>query len=165
MNKSVFIIYIVAIIILDINSVRCVKREEDIKSPLILKNNSSFPIRISFALGMKGRSGGFYPDTNLYVENQYAVSLYPINPGETSAIGGDGSLTSTFKILPDDTLSVFLYNEDTLTKYDWTTICQEYKIIKRYDFSIEDLKRIKKVIVYPPSLEMQNIKQYPPYGE
>lgn len=70
-----------------------------------------------------------------------------------------------FKALPSDTLSVFIFSIDDLNKYDWQTVRKEYKILKRYDVSLQDLERLEYLLTYPPNEAMKNVKMYPPYGK
>lgn len=59
------------------------------------------------------------------------------------------SWSEVFNNLPADTLSVFVFSSDTLVKYPWQQIRSEYKILKRYDLSLSDLKNRSYTIVYP----------------
>lgn len=62
-----------------------------------------------------------------------------------------------------DTLRVFIFSYDTLIKYDWEIIRREYRVLKRYDLTLENLKELNWSITYPPTEAMKDIKQYPPY--
>ena len=64
--------------------------------------------------------------------------------------------------LPKDTLSVFIFHTDTLTEYTWNEVRDKYMILKRYDLSLDDLRRLNFKITYPPNEIMDNIKMYPP---
>lgn len=66
-----------------------------------------------------------------------------------------------FKI---DTMSVFFFDTDTLNKYPWEEIRKDYKILRRYDLSLQDLEYLEYKIYYPPTPKMRDIKMYPPYG-
>ena len=75
-----------------------------------------------------------------------------------------------FSNIPSDTLSVFYFHADTISKYSWEEIQQGYKILQRYDLSLEDFKRLSDkngvpVIIYPPDERMKDMKMYPPYGQ
>lgn len=49
-----------------------------------------------------------------------------------------------------DSLSVFILDVDTVDKYGWHIIQEQYKILKRYDIDInKDLKRMNWTITYP----------------
>jgi hypothetical protein len=58
--------------------------------------------------------------------------------------------------LPHDTLSIYFFSQDTLNKYSWEEIQRDYKILRRYDLSIEDIHKLHNeydipVITYPPT--------------
>ena len=53
-----------------------------------------------------------------------------------------------FENLPCDTLSIFIFHTDTLNKYSWEEVRDGYKILRRYDLGIEDIKQMGR-IVYP----------------
>jgi len=46
-------------------------------------------------------------------------------------------------------ISFFFFNNDTLGAYDWSIIMNGYKIMKRQDFSIEDLNANDFTAAYP----------------
>ncbi|MDR0420493.1 MAG: hypothetical protein LBH30_03460 [Prevotellaceae bacterium] len=64
-----------------------------------------------------------------------------------------------------DTIRIFILSKDTVDKYTWEEIRQDYNIIRRYDMHINnnDLKKLGYYIYYPPTEAMQNIRMYPPY--
>lgn len=106
--------------------------------------------------------GNAYPDTTLTFGRNCVE--YPIKPnGMTYEVFYDRTIEEWFLILPKDTMSVYFFNYDTLQHYSWETIRREYKILQRYDLSIEDLHLLDDNIVYPPSEAMKNMKMYPPY--
>jgi hypothetical protein len=53
------------------------------------------------------------------------------------------------KVLPKDTIVIFILSKDTVDKYTWDRIRDEYNILKRYDLSIEDLEEQNWVVAYP----------------
>ena len=122
-----------------------------------LDNQSSDTLAIYFALGLPTS----YPDT-----------LLPANRNETLFLGTSKqtiymtgiSYEKTIKGTAKDTLSIFIMNVDTLRKYTWDEVRQNYKILQRYDFSLQDLRLLNYTIPYPPTMEMKNMKMYPPYG-
>jgi hypothetical protein len=110
---------------------------------------------------MPWTKGVLYPDTILPVENPNPWKFeknYSYNFGEMGYTEND-----FFSFLKTDTMSVFFFDPDTLTAYNWETISNDYKILVRYDFSHEDLKRLKWKVTYPPTEAMKDIKMYPPY--
>jgi hypothetical protein len=62
-----------------------------------------------------------------------------------------------------DTLYVFIFHPDTIAKYTWKEIADKYRILQRYDMTLNDLKNIHYHICYPPDKRMKDIKMYPPY--
>lgn len=54
-----------------------------------------------------------------------------------------------FEKLPADTLSVFIFSGDVVSNYNWETIRNEYKILRRYDISLDYLNANKGTITYP----------------
>jgi hypothetical protein len=109
-------------------------------------NKSVYPISWYTSEGVKGYDI-YYPDTIL-PEAGYRV--FPtIQPNEIRPILGRGyKIKEFFTILPNDTMSVFIFHADTLEKYSWEVIRDEYKILKRYDLSLRDLKNMNYTITY-----------------
>jgi hypothetical protein len=48
-----------------------------------------------------------------------------------------------------DTLSIYVFDTDTLNTYDWVKVKVGYKVLKRYDLSLDDLKQMNWTITYP----------------
>ncbi|MDR1272999.1 MAG: hypothetical protein LBK12_00465, partial [Odoribacteraceae bacterium] len=70
---------------------------------------------------------------------------------------------------PRDTASIYIFNQDTLNAYPWEEIQRDYKILQRYDLSLENFHELENeygipVITYPPDARMRHVKMYPPYG-
>ena len=57
-------------------------------------------------------------------------------------------------------MSVFIFHTDTLNKYSWQEVRDGYKILRRYDLSLEDIKKMKWTIPYPPDESMAGMKMY-----
>ena len=67
------------------------------------------------------------------------------------------------KRMPQDTMSFFFFHADTLDKYPIEVIQRDYRILRRYDLSSQDVIALKKeygnpVIPYPPDERMKNMK-------
>lgn len=73
------------------------------------------------------------------------------------------SFEDLFSYLPQDTLSMYFFAQDTLNKYSWEEIQAGYKVLQRYDISLQDLIRLDYTIAYPPDERMKHIKMYPPF--
>jgi hypothetical protein len=110
-----------------------------------LVNKAEHSIGYYFADG--GKYGTFYPDslpeTNKYIT--YDISKV-LRPGYEHSYS---SWEKYFRTLPYDTLSLFIFHTDTLNKYSWETIRDDYLILKRYDLSLEDLQASDFTITYP----------------
>ncbi len=96
----------------------------------------------------------------------------PIDPNKAHIVGLDPYKKQVVYItgvkyenMVKDTLSVFFFHQDTLQKYKWQEIKDKYKILKRYDLSLNDLQNLNFSIPYPPDETMKNMKIYPPYKE
>ena len=63
--------------------------------------------------------------------------------------------------VPSDTISFIVYDFKDLENLEWSVIRDEYKILKRYDLSLEDLKKLNFALYYPPTEEMKYMKMYP----
>jgi len=111
-----------------------------------------------------------YPDTSLY--NNVNCDFFEV-ASKTSKMSNGGLSVPFYEFVRDalyaDTVSFFIIHTDTLVTNDCESIKQQYKILQRYDFSSEDLKKLTNkygtaTIPYPPIEEMKNMKMYPPYG-
>ena len=137
-----------------------------------LKMDAIYPIHIYnesevqyigyyFATG--GRYGSYYPDTLLPNNNTYVYNKN-IKPKQHLQYDSWIKWDMTFKSLPKDTLSIFIFSSDTLNKYSWEEVRRDYKILKRYDLSIQDLELLDYKVYYPPIPAMSEMKMYPKYG-
>ncbi len=121
---------------------------------LIVKNQSSK--EISFYIN--GHGFHLYPDTLLPTDKITVLNVKPSEDGETSS---SARWEDRFSVLPSDTLSIFIFDAQQLDTTSWTKTRDEYRILKRYDFSLKDLQRLDFKITYPPDGRMLNIKSYP----
>lgn len=94
--------------------------------------------------------GTFYPDS-LPLTNIYVFS--PLEPNSKDVLLRIWGLSTWRKFfedyLPHDTLSVFIFHSDTLNKYSWDEVRDGYKILKRYDLSLDDFRRMDYTLTYP----------------
>jgi hypothetical protein len=109
-----------------------------------LISEADYPIGYYFADG--GKFGTYYPDS-LPETNEYVV--YNINDVLRPGLGSKFSWNKFFEILPHDTLSLFIFHTDTLNMYSWEEVRDGYKILWRYDLSLEDLQGMNWTITYP----------------
>ncbi len=116
----------------------------DRKYPLMIKNESYHSLGVYFALG--GKNGTLFPDTVLPEKNNYVIKN--IKPGANYYYDSGLKWEKIFEEIPSDTMSVYFFHSDTLEKYNWEIIRDEHKIIKRIDYSLEDLKALNYTIIY-----------------
>lgn len=131
--------------------------DKDLSRGFSLYNNSDSPI----SYYMPWENGLYYPDTILPELIPYLHKFdkeYHFSFGE-----GNFHENALFELFPTDTMSVFFFDPDTLAKYNWVTIKEEYNVLVRYDLSHDDLKRLGWCIYYPPTETMQDVKMYPAY--
>lgn len=87
-----------------------------------------------------------YPDTTLPPLSQNWSYVYP---DKNATIYFSDKLESYFASLPKDTLSIFFLSADTVAKYDWSIIQNNYNILKRVDIDLNYLFNNNKTIAYP----------------
>jgi len=125
-------------------------------------NNSGKPV----CCYMPWEDGVFYPDTLLPNITPTSYKPFPFKERWSVNFGNPGpNENQLFAKFPTDTMSIFFFDPDTLAKYEWATIREEYKILVRYDLSHNDLRKLDWRIYYPPTEAMKDIKMYPPYGK
>ena len=120
-----------------------------------------------------------YPDTTLpdsYYYYDYDIakdSASCYNPiSNIISMGGDANVgdwdPNPIDYLFSDIsrLSVFVLHADTVRKYSWDEIRDNYNIIVRYDLSKDDVKSfVGYTIPFPPTEAMRDMKMWPPYEE
>lgn len=125
----------------------CLFENPDRRHQIInIKNNSE--IDIAFYPYSFLPIGGCYPDTLLPKAN---IGRYcsKIEPKHCEAWSPDLTAKDIRDSYIKDTLIFFLFSVDTLNKYSWKEIREDYKILKRYDLSISDLDSMNWTIIYP----------------
>lgn len=129
---------------------------DNLSRSLSFYNNSDSPI----CYYMPWKHGIFYPDTILPEKNP---SPYQFNKEFHFSFGeGNFNENTLFAMFPTDTMSIFIFDPNTLAKYDWAIIRDKYKILIRYDLSHQDLKMLDWRIYYPPTEAMKDMKMYTP---
>ena len=113
-----------------------------------------------------------YPDTTICFTIRPGIGLdggsgwYYIPAKETTTAGRPNShMERWFSAFPQDTMSIFIFDEETVNHNSWKIIAEEYLVLQRYDLSIEDIKKLNYNIYYPPTPEMQDMHMYPQYGQ
>jgi hypothetical protein len=118
-------------------------------------NNSDIELRYAIK--------SFYPDTIPSAEKINAIVINARSP--RSVEGGSTPWEYRYETrYPSDTMSLFLMSNDTLEKYEWDRVRDDYNVLIRYDLSVQDLYSLKFKVVYPPDERMADIKMWPPYG-
>lgn len=142
-------------------SFKCKKSDSDINQGYI-HNMSQHTITISMSNNYN--LDPLYPDTILPIQRTTTGGqLFPNEKKEI--LHKSVSWKSIYDIKADiDTISFFVYDVDTLEKYPWDTIREQYMILQRYDLSLHDLQKLNFTILFPPSEAMRNMKMYPSYG-
>ena len=87
-----------------------------------------------------------YPDTTLTVNRP---SLLQVNPNDHNDLRSGPKWEYIINEIPSDTLSIYIFDADTINAYDWSQIKEGYKVLKRYDLSVEDLKQKNWTVTYP----------------
>jgi len=136
----------------------------DRKYSLYLKNNADYSVVYKVAVNV-------YPIPSVYPDTTLGANAWPINynttvvkPGDSKDLFGSSvKIHDIIKDLPADTLSIYLFHIDTLKNNTWAEVQAGYKILKRYDLSLEDLEHLDYKLSYPPDAKMSGVKMYPPY--
>ena len=84
-----------------------------------------------------------YPDTLL--DSQKPNMFYTIMPNSFIYLD---SKDKWEEVLPKDVIIIYILDKDTVDTYSWEKIRDEYKILKRFDLSIEDLENSNWIITY-----------------
>jgi hypothetical protein len=111
---------------------------------ITVKNNTSHGIQATAGLGSIYMSS--YPDTAISESKPYFL---PVAPNDYSHLQLHEKWENVFPRLPADTLSIYIFSTDTLNAYDWSEIRTGYKVLKRYDLSLDDLQKSNYTITYP----------------
>jgi hypothetical protein len=134
----------------------CLDKPLDPKYALSVINNSEDSV---CAYSADRRRPTQYPDT-LLLANRPA--LFIIRPGGKSYNDSQIPWTKEVEQLPGDTLSVFIIDAKLYRDSSWSYIRDNYRILKRYDLSSDNLKLLNSEIPYPPTEWMkENVKMYP----
>lgn len=133
----------------------CSECAMDHEYPIKLENKSNHKIDVLVASYLNG-----YPDTIL-PPGRRSITI-DIQKGYSQDLGLEHEKLFN-KTLATDTMSIFIFHTDTLNKHSWDVIRDRYMVLRRYDLSLDDLKKLDKIVPYPPSPAMSNMKMYPPY--
>ena len=108
-------------------------------------NNTNKDIYVSAGIRRYGMYS--YPDTLLPIERP---SLVTVRAGKSNFLRSGPDWESAIRNSNNsDSLSIYLFDIDTVIQYDWNKIRADYKVLKRSDLSIADLKRMEWTLTYP----------------
>lgn len=118
---------------------------------IVVINNSRMTIAFchyTFST-VAAKYGRLYPDTLLPTEdlNPFCKRIDPMSLYKTQLRIETITIKTLFE--EKDSLMFFIFSADTLKKYSWDEIREDYKILKRYDLSVVDLDSLNWTITYP----------------
>lgn len=87
-----------------------------------------------------------YPDTVIKLTKPTIKTVPPNSSFKESDWGTWGE---RFDNIEGNKISVYVIHTDTLNKYTWEKVRDDYMILKRYDLSLDDLKESDFTITYP----------------
>ena len=88
-----------------------------------------------------------YPDTLFYDNPTSSGDMFKLNPHQTSNDGHKSCVEGYFYRVPK--IIYFIYDAQLLETTPWDSVAKKYMILKRYELSLEDLKRTNWTISYP----------------
>lgn len=126
-------------------STTCEKGDDDLHKIIKFVNQTDKELYV--------QTSGSYPDTtfvNGEFPNPLLSDLNRILPNETNtmALAARYSFEEKFSY-SYDTLMIFVFDAAVLETNPWETVQQDYKVLKRYELSFDDLQRMNWTITYP----------------
>ncbi|MBI5220031.1 MAG: hypothetical protein HY958_13980 [Bacteroidia bacterium] len=114
-----------------------------IDDKLRIKNNSG---RIIFFAGSPN-----YPDTVIPNYNpKNDVDRLMLKPNEEKGLEVSGTWEDQFNSnIKSGNLLIFIFDNDTLSKYTWDQVRTQYKILKRYQLTKQHLDSVAWRVNYP----------------
>ena len=64
-----------------------------------------------------------------------------------------------------DTLFLFIFDANVIENTPWEVVARDYLVLRRYDLTLEDLRRLNWQVTYPPTEAMRDVRMFPPFGE
>lgn len=86
-----------------------------------------------------------YPDTSVVQVKPILTRVYPKDYNYLDSKKDWDEVL----VPPKDTISIFIFRKDTVDKYSWDKIRSDYNVLKRYDLSLDDLKKLSWKVIYP----------------
>jgi hypothetical protein len=109
-----------------------------------VNNNTNKGIQVT--AGYPGYGMDSYPDTTLPASKP---SLTYIEANNYNYLINRFKWEEEIPKLPKDTLSIYIFDADTVKAYGWVKIQSSYKVLNRYDLSVQDLERTNWIVTYP----------------
>ena len=111
---------------------------------IYIKNNSNKTLFVT--AGQELYKMKPYPDTLLpYKKPGNEI----ISPNNRNNLISSHKWEDVISSLPSDTLSIYILDADTVNICGWEEVAKDYKVLKRYDFSVDDLKNMNWTVTYP----------------
>ena len=90
-----------------------------------------------------------YPDTSLSLLFHFSSDQHKINPGGRISLGRGGDWETAFKDDINQKLIILIFDGNTIETVPWDTIRKKYLVLKRYDLTLDSLKKLNWVVTYP----------------
>ncbi len=124
----------------------CGDKEKDCHKVITFKNTRNDTLFVV--------SSSQYPDTlnlegipNPLLDQSFTMVLPKEN--NTQVLRRRDCIELAFKdLIPSDTLMVYVFDSKVIEDSPWDTIKANYNVLKRYDLSLDDLKRMNWIITY-----------------
>lgn len=118
--------------------------DKDKSYTIKVENNSLKGIQVT--AGSPGYGMFSYPDTTLPIKKP---SLTYIEANDYNYLINRFKWEEEIPKLLKDTLSIYFFNADTINAYGWDKIQSNYKVMRRYDLSVQDLQKTNWIVTYP----------------
>lgn len=118
---------------------------KETKYAINVDNKSPHDIGVYLALG--GRDGIIYPDTILPDSDKFVIKT--IKSGKRYYYDSSTPWEENYRLLPSDTLSIYVFHADTLRNNTWSVIRDKSMYLKRYDLSLDVLEEMDYTVTYP----------------
>ena len=110
---------------------------------LELVNNSSTDV---YFYNSEDFTVGHFPDTLLPIEKP--IGLQPIVANGSSGKYVDPNWPLIYSELPEGKFSIYVFSKEEVDNSDWEQIQTNYSILKRIDFTFEELKNSDYTLIY-----------------
>jgi len=139
MRKVKLVLFTIGIIII-YSATTC--EDEDCHDHILLINNSISDIYF--------HPSANYPDTlTLYPNPTIDPSHFKIDALSSKKDFYRGCIESKLLTNSEGKIMYFIYDAQTLETGTWDSVVDNYMILKRYEFDLQDLEQMNWTIVYP----------------